>query len=47
MMPRFWKKLAAWLYTQGERHANLKSVRGSYEGPVPQKIQKSNCKTLS
>ena len=26
-----WKKLADWFCSQGKKHANLKSVRGSYE----------------
>ena len=39
VMTQFWKKLAAWLYSQGKKHANLKSVRGSYETVVPQKLQ--------
>ena len=38
-MTQVWKKLAAWLYSQGKKHANLKSVRGSYEAVVPRMPQ--------
>lgn len=37
-----WKKLASWFYSHGEKHANLKSVRGSYEAPVPKKLRHTN-----
>ncbi len=39
-MKGLWKKLANWFYTYGEKHAGMKSIRGSFEGKVPEKLKK-------
>ena len=38
-MGRLWKKMARWFYFYGEKYAEMKSVRGVFEGLVPSKLK--------
>lgn len=38
-MNKIWTKIAYWIYSYGEKHAGMKSVRGSFEHSVPEKLR--------
>lgn len=39
-MNKVWHAIATWLYQHGKVNAGMASLRGSYEAPVPQQLQK-------